>query len=222
VTGQLKTWWYGPDTEIVLCENGLHQSIDPLDALRYGKGHFWCCTPGGTIVYGEDKLASSERTHHWRVADTGAVLRHFARLCALDVVDKIEAPPAELDIILRWLRTGDEALCSAAYSAAYSAACSAARSATYPAARSAARSAERSAACSAAYSAARSAAHYAAHTAAFSAAHTAARSAACYAARFEAHTAAHTAAYSTAYFEALAKQAKRLHRMLMEAERVTG
>jgi hypothetical protein len=84
------------------------------------------------------------------MADATETLRVFARACALDVLDKWDAPA----VVREYLETGNEDLRVAAEAAARSAAESAADSArsAWPAAWSAARSAE-SAAWSAAWSA---------------------------------------------------------------------
>jgi len=147
-----------PD-RLELCKYGLHGSEKPLDALRYATGH-WLCRDefGGRIIRGDDKLVASERTI-LIMADATNMLRHFARLCALDVIDKWNAP----DVVKKFLRTGDKSLREAAYSAACSAICQPACSAAIcqpacSAAHSAARSVARSAARSAARAAARAAA----------------------------------------------------------------
>jgi hypothetical protein len=80
---------------------------------------------------------SAKRKILWRV-DGEAVLRAFARWCALQVIDKWGAP----DVVVEFLRTGDEKLRDAAWSAARDAAWSAAWSADWSAAWSAARSAD--------------------------------------------------------------------------------
>jgi hypothetical protein len=121
----VRAWWLGEGTlghrdgrvvriggthkvtgQIELCKHGLHASVSPLDAVRYGNGHFYRVECGGTIIHSDDKLVASERTYLWRVKDTAAVLRHFARLCALDVTHLWDVP----DVVMRYLRTGDAAL----------------------------------------------------------------------------------------------------------------
>ena len=198
----MRAWWYGPDTlphgdgrkvtpgctltvkgEIVLCERGLHSSIRSLDALQYGHGHFWRVQPGGTIVHGDNKLASSERTHLWRVKDTDGVLRHFARLCALDVIHLWDAPR----VVVQYLKTGDEELRCAARDAVMDAVMDAAKDAVMDAVMDAVRAVD-----------------WAAGAAAWNAA----------------EVAVWNAVWNAAWNAARAAQNKRLHRMLMEAERV--
>jgi hypothetical protein len=146
-TGQRLT--VDPD-RLELCDYGLHASERALDALKYAPGPIVCRVRlGGSILTGEDKACASERTVI-AMADATETLRVFARACALDVLDKWDAPA----VVREYLETGNEDLRVAAEEAARSAAESAADSArsAWPAAWSAARSAE-SAAWSAAWSA---------------------------------------------------------------------
>jgi hypothetical protein len=141
----------------ILCEQGLHASLEPFQALRYAPGsnlHLVEC--GGMVIQCEDKLVCTERTIIVSM-NAEPLLRYFARMQALSVVHMWDAPDVVLDFLM-----GDDA--------AWSAAESAARSAAWSAARSAAGSATWSAAESAAWSAAESAAESAAGSAAGSAA----------------------------------------------------
>jgi hypothetical protein len=96
-----------------LCRHGLHGSIKPLDALLYAPGPFvWRVELGGEVLHGNDKLCGKERTYLWGY-DATDVLRHFARLCALDVIHLWDAPEA----VEHYLRTGDETLCDTAVAA---------------------------------------------------------------------------------------------------------
>lgn len=118
------------DGPIVLCKNGLHGSERLIDALYHAPGLILCRTEhSGTIVRGDDKLASSVRTILWRL-DAMEVLRAFARRCALDVAHLWDMP----DIVRRYLETGDEAIRDEAYATAHAAAAYAARAAAYAAA----------------------------------------------------------------------------------------
>jgi len=174
---------YSVEGEIKLCSWGLHGSLIAIDALLYAPGNIitWC-EYSGEILHGDDKLVAQERTVLW-MYDAEYLLKDFARWCALQVADKWNAP----DIVIEYLKTGNEKIRSAAKSAAWSAAdsdawsaadsaaWSAAKSAADSAAWSAAKSAANSAADSAAWSAAKSAADYAAWSAAWSAADSAVR-----------------------------------------------
>jgi hypothetical protein len=148
------------DGKIVPCQHGLHASERPLDALSYAPGPAACkvILSGKIIAHNGDKYAASERTYI-HIADATETLRLFARKCALDVIHLWDAP----DLVVRYLKTGDESLRSAAWVAAWVAA--GAAGVAGDAARSAARSsawdaagAARSAALASAWDAARSAA----------------------------------------------------------------
>lgn len=90
--------------ELELCQNGLHASRNILDALSYAPGPvIWRVELGGEIIRGKDKLCASERTYLWGY-DATAVLRAFARKCALDVVHLWGAPEA----VARYIKTGAE------------------------------------------------------------------------------------------------------------------
>jgi len=110
---------------------------------------------------GDDKISATERKYLWGFDATDTLWR-FARLCALDVVHLWDAP----DIVVRYLKTGDESIRDAAWDAARAAARFAARDAAWAAARAAARAAAwdaaRAAARAAAWDAARAAARDAA------------------------------------------------------------
>ena len=117
----------------ILCEQGLHFSLHPFDALQYAPGpllhkvHY-----GGKVVMGEDKGVSTERIIIASI-DATDMLRKFACDEALRVL-----PKDALDIVRRYLTTRDEGLRNAAYSAARNAAYSAALDVALDAARDAA------------------------------------------------------------------------------------
>ena len=162
--------------EIIPCKTGLHASERIIDALIYAPGAIiWKVELSGIIIKKGDKLCASSRKYMAGGIDCSDALRKFARLCALEVVDKWDAP----QVVIDYLKTGDEAIRSAAESAAWSAV----------------RAASRSDAESATESAARSSARFAAWSAAESAAESAARSAACYTARSAAWYTARSAAW---------------------------
>jgi len=103
------------DGPLVPCESGLHASVRALDALQYAPGTFAhrVSLGGEMLPHGGDKWCASERTILWSV-EAEAVLRRFARLCALDVVHLWDAP----QVVQDWLPTGDPALRAAAVDAA--------------------------------------------------------------------------------------------------------
>jgi hypothetical protein len=157
--------------KLKMCFSGLHASVRAIDALSYAQGNIACRVEcGGEIVRGDDKIVCSERTVLWAV-DAEATLRHFARLCALDVLPLWPDPP---EVVVRFLRTGDESIRDAARVATWDAAWDAARAATMDAAWDAARDAARAAAWDAAMDAAWDAAMDAARDAAMDAAWAAA------------------------------------------------
>ena len=109
--------------EPVLCKHGLHASTCVMDALRYAQGNnFALClvTLGGTILHDMDKSVATERTvvAMLDVDATDALLREFARWCALQVAHLWSAP----EIVRRYLETGDETIRDAARGAARDAA----------------------------------------------------------------------------------------------------
>ncbi len=152
--------------EPLLCEQGLHFSLHPFDALQYAPGpllhkvHY-----GGIVEMGDDKGVCTERIIIASI-DATDMLRKFACDEALRVLPK-DAP----DIVRRYLTTRDEGLRDVARDAARNEA----RSAAWEAAWSAARDA----AWYAAWDAARSAALDAAYSAAWSMAWSVAWDAAC-------------------------------------------
>ena len=138
----VRGWWFGTEDKrlgygdgrkivigkthkvegkIIPCERGLHLSVKPLDALRYASRLIIYKVVGsGTVIsHGNpvDKYACSERTYIAGGVDASETLRTFARLCALDVIDLWDAP----DVVIKYLKTGDESLRLAASWAASSA-----------------------------------------------------------------------------------------------------
>jgi hypothetical protein len=159
----------------VLCESGLHASLDPFDALKYAPGPHLCLVRcSGHVIHAEDKLVCTERVIVARM-DATDLLYEFARMQALSVVHLWD-PPA---VVLEYLMTGDQSLRDAAQAATQAAARAAARAAT----RAATQDAARAAAGSAAWGAARGAAWGATQDAARAAAGSAAWGAAWVAAR---------------------------------------
>ena len=144
------------DGKLRLCLSGLHASEDILDALGYAPGHTICRVQcGGVVERGDDKLVCSERTILWRV-DGSELLLEFARWSALQVVHLWEPP----DVVLNYLKTGDESIRAASQAAALvasQAASRASRGAARAASRAAARAASRAAALVASRGAARAA-----------------------------------------------------------------
>jgi len=138
--------------ELKLCVTGLHASKKLIDALLYAPGSVvWQVELSGKILKGDNKMCASKRTYLAGGIDISKVLRKFARLQALSVIDKWDCP----DIVRKWLETGDESIRSAAKSAAGLTAEAAAEAAAESAAWSAAESAAWAAAWAATWSAAK-------------------------------------------------------------------
>jgi len=146
------------DAPIQLCERGLHASVRALDALQYAPGPIvWRVELSGEIKTGDDKCVATHRKYIGGGVDASAVMRAFARRCALDVAHLWDMPP----LVRAYLETGDELIRAAAWAAAWDAAGAAAKAAAWAAARDAvwdaAGNAARAAALAAAWAAARDA-----------------------------------------------------------------
>ena len=73
----------------ILCKKGLHGSIKIIDALRYAPGTVvWRVELSGQMDNGEDKIAAQKRTYISGGIDIAPILYKFARMCALDVIDR--------------------------------------------------------------------------------------------------------------------------------------
>jgi hypothetical protein len=140
---QVQGWWFGTTDkkllngdgrkivigktykvkgEIIPCEHGLHLSKRIIDALQYAPGPvIYKVVGSGVIVpHGDpvDKYACSERTYVSGGVDITDTLRLFARQCALSVIHLWNPP----EIVVRYLKTGDESIRDAAWDAARDAA----------------------------------------------------------------------------------------------------
>ena len=99
---------------LVMCVSGLHWGRTPRAALTSAPGATLCRVEvWGDVQEDEDKGISRNRVILWRI-DATALLREFARRCALDVAHLWDAPEA----VLTYLRTGDEKIRDAARDAA--------------------------------------------------------------------------------------------------------
>ena len=144
--------WLVHEGEAMMCESGLHASKHPFDALQYAPGAWLDLVECEDIAdEREDKLVCRRRKTLKRI-DLTQVLRKFAREQALSVLHLWPDPP---EVVVRWLRTGDESLRAAARDAAWDAARDAAGAAAWAAARDAAWAAAGAAAREAAWAAAR-------------------------------------------------------------------
>ncbi len=118
-------WLNHPD-QLVMCSSGLHASVHPIDALRYAPGNTLCRVElDGEIIKDKDKLVVEKRKIIWRI-DAEELLKAFARWCAIQVIDKWDAP----DVVIK---TSDENLREDAINDAYAAAHAAAAAYAYDA-----------------------------------------------------------------------------------------
>ena len=139
--------WLEHTGVVKLCESGLHASRKPWDALQYAPGAVLCKVECQDIVTEDGyKLVCGRRKIIARFEAT-ELMRTFARSEALRVVPLWNAP----DVVVKYLKTGDESLRvaarrDAAWAAARAAALDAAWVAAWVAARVAAWVAARDAA----------------------------------------------------------------------------
>ena len=112
--------WLKYKGPLVMCETGLHASLDAFDALQYAPGNVLCRVEvGGEIIKGDDKMVCSQRKIIRRM-DATEMLRYFARMQALSVIHLY--PNGTDDVVFDYLMTGDENLWAAAWAAARDAA----------------------------------------------------------------------------------------------------
>jgi hypothetical protein len=103
----------------ILCEQGLHFSLHPFDALKYAPGNFLDIVEvGGVVVMGDDKGVCTERTRI-KAIDAAKLLQTAARMFATDVLHLWKKPaPRE---VRGFLLTGNETKRAAARAAAWAA-----------------------------------------------------------------------------------------------------
>ena len=128
----------------VMCARGYHASRHVFDALEYAPGATLSLVECREVTEERDDKLVCRRRRVIATIDATDLLRKFARLCALDVVHLWEAP----EIVILYLKTGDESLREAARIAAWDvawdamdAAQDAARDAAWAAAQDAVRAA---------------------------------------------------------------------------------
>ena len=135
--------WLKHKGAVVPCQSGLHASLHPFDALQYAPGNMLHLVEvrGGIQKINDDKIVARERKII-KTINAEKIMRDFARWNALKVLHLWPNPP---DVVMRFLKTGDESLRAAAVDAAVDAAVAAARAAAGAAARAAAGAAARAA-----------------------------------------------------------------------------
>ena len=100
---------------IELCKRGLHASVRAIDALEFAPGPIvWRVELSGEIKLGDDKCVATHRKYIGGGVDASAVIRAFARRCALDVAHLWDMPP----LVRSYLETGEESIRDAAWDAA--------------------------------------------------------------------------------------------------------
>jgi len=105
------------EKQLEMCEWGLHASKRVIDALKYAPGPMvYRVKLSGKVLHQSDKSVAEHRTYLWGY-DATDVLLLFARRCALDVVHLWDAP----QVVIDYLKTGDEKLRTAARAAAWAA-----------------------------------------------------------------------------------------------------
>ena len=105
------------DGDPVMCARGYHASRHVFDALKYAPGSILSRVECREITDEcDDKIVCKRRTVIQTIDATDLLLR-FARMCALDVIHLWDAP----DVVVRYLKTGDESLRDAARIAAWDA-----------------------------------------------------------------------------------------------------
>ena len=144
--------WLKHKGEIQPCASGLYASIHPFDALQFAPGNLLHLVEvrGGIQHHDKNKLVGRER-RILKTINAEKLLRDFARWNALRVLHLWPNPP---EVVVRFLKTGDESLRAAAQNAAWAAA----QNAAWAAAQNAAWAAAWDAAWAAARAAARAAA----------------------------------------------------------------
>uniref|UniRef100_A0A6M3K9A7 Uncharacterized protein n=1 Tax=viral metagenome TaxID=1070528 RepID=A0A6M3K9A7_9ZZZZ len=107
--------------KIIPCESGLHLSPRIIDALFYAPGPVIYRVVGRGIIipHGRpiDKYVCSERYYVRGGIDVSEILRLFVLKCALDVIHLWNPP----EIVVKYLKTGDESIRAAAGAAAWGA-----------------------------------------------------------------------------------------------------
>ena len=139
------------DGDPVMCESGYHASRHVFDAMENAPGSILSRVECKEITDECDDKLVCRRRRVIATIDATKILRKFARMCALDVIHLWEAP----DIVIRYLKTGDESIRGAAMAAARDVVGDAVMDAAWSAALAAARSIGRDAAMDAARAAAR-------------------------------------------------------------------
>lgn len=119
-----RTYKVSKNKPLELCLYGLHGSKRIIDALKWAPGPVVCRVDllGEILLHDTDKSVAYERRVLW-MYDATMILRKFARLCALDVINLWDAP----DVVVEYLKTGDESIRASARASAWESARESAR-----------------------------------------------------------------------------------------------
>ena len=105
------------DGEPVMCECGYHASRHVFDAMMNAPGPILSRVECKEITDECGDKIVCRRRRVIATIDATKILQKFARMCALDVIHLWDAP----DVVVRYLKTGDESLRDAARIAAWDA-----------------------------------------------------------------------------------------------------
>lgn len=110
--------WLEVPGKPILCNHGLHGSVQPFDALSHAPGPILTlCEFGGEMAHDTDKLVAQRRKILARM-DATKMLRYFSRTQAMSVGHLLGDVP---DVVTEFLMTGDESIMDAAWDAAWDA-----------------------------------------------------------------------------------------------------
>ena len=140
--------WLMHTGPVIICESGLHYSLDPFDALQYAPGAICHMVEIEEVVTTQSDKGVCRRRKILKSFDATQILRYFARMQALSVIHLY--PNGTDDVVFDYLITGNKAQEAAALAAAraavWDAAGDAAGAAAWDAVRAAAWAAARAAA----------------------------------------------------------------------------
>ena len=101
----------------MMCECGYHASRHVFDAMMNAPGPILSRVECREITDECDDKLVCRRRRVIATIDATKIAQKFARMCALDVIHLWDAP----DVVVRYLKTGDESIRGAAWSAAWAA-----------------------------------------------------------------------------------------------------